>query len=262
MSTPSFFMRSCTYRRVELLGSTPSFVSASDNLRDDLAAFSKRSLVYGLTGMVPLRPGHTFVASYGVTNRLSDGHVRLWVLLLIRSQAYLRDVVAGSLPWVGVEFDVCAEGAAVEDRAGAWRFVEGFGRCWREPISAGDGCSYEELTEAEYRLRSPLPIALCDVYGLLGRRADLTGVQDRLLPLEQLRIADGALVFRLENQAVAEWAVRQEDLEKDDPPVVFRRTDGSAPDWSPFLDRFSLACVARLPDVGPRRRRGPRASPR
>ncbi|MFE2966131.1 hypothetical protein ACFXKC_21160 [Streptomyces sp. NPDC059340] len=142
-----------------------------------------------------------------------------------------------------VEFDVGAEWAAVEDRAGAWRFVEGFARYWCEPISARDGCSYEELTDAEHRLRSPLPTALWDVYGLLGRRADLTGVQDPLLPLEQLRIVDGALVFRLENQAVAEWAVRQEDLEKDDPPVVFRRTDGGAHDWSPFLDRFSLACV-------------------
>lgn len=103
---------------------------------------------------------------------------------------------------------------------------EGLVRCWREPIGAGDGCSYEELTEAEYRLRSTLPIALRDAYGLLGRRADLTGVQDRPLPLEQLRIPGGALVFRWENQAVAEWAVRQEDREKDrekdDPPVVFR----------------------------------------
>ncbi|GHD71152.1 hypothetical protein GCM10010317_079490 [Streptomyces mirabilis] len=76
MSTSSFFMRSFRYRRVELFGSTPSFINASDNVRDDLAASSKRSLVYGLTGMVPLRSGHMFAASYGVTNRLSDGHVR------------------------------------------------------------------------------------------------------------------------------------------------------------------------------------------
>ncbi len=103
---------------------------------------------------------------------------------------------------------------------------EGLVRCWREPIGAGDGCSYEELTEAEYRLRSTLPIALRDAYGLLGRRADLTGVQDRPLPLEQLRIPGGALVFRWENQAVAEVAVRQEDQGEGpgggSPAVVFR----------------------------------------
>lgn len=74
MSTPSFFIRWCTYRRVELFGSTPSFPNASDNVRDELAASSRRSLVYGLTGMVPLRSGHTFVTSYGVTNRSSDSH--------------------------------------------------------------------------------------------------------------------------------------------------------------------------------------------
>lgn len=69
MSTPSFFMRSCTYRRVELFGSTPNLPNASDNVRVERAASSKRSLVYGLTGMIPLRSGHMFVTSYGVTNR-------------------------------------------------------------------------------------------------------------------------------------------------------------------------------------------------
>lgn len=73
--------------------------------------------------------------------------------------------------------------------------------------------SYEESTEAEYRLRSTSPIALWDAYGLPGRRADLTGVQDRPLPLEQLRIADGALVFRLENRVPGQC-----------PDVIFRPT--------------------------------------
>lgn len=82
-----------------------------------------------------------------------------------------------------------------------------------------------------------------DVCALLGKGADLTSVQDLLLPLERLRIEDGALVCRRENQAVAEWAVRQEDLETDDPPVVFRRMDSNARDWSGFLDRFSVACI-------------------
>ncbi|WTP38968.1 hypothetical protein OG258_22190 [Streptomyces mirabilis] len=41
MSTPSFFMRSYTYRRVELFGSTSSFITASDNVRDELAAASR-----------------------------------------------------------------------------------------------------------------------------------------------------------------------------------------------------------------------------
>ncbi|NEE38294.1 hypothetical protein G3M53_74465, partial [Streptomyces sp. SID7982] len=76
-----------------------------------------------------------------------------------------------------------------------------------------------------------------------GRRPDLTSVQDSLLSPEHLHVDDGALVFRLENQAVAEWAIRQEHLTDDDPPVVFRRRDGDSDRWMPFLDRFSTACI-------------------
>ncbi|MFJ3877084.1 hypothetical protein ACIPW5_06455 [Streptomyces sp. NPDC090077] len=61
--------------------------------------------------------------------------------------------------------------------------------------------------------------------------------------MERLHVDDGALVFRRENQAVAEWAIREEHLEGDDPPVVFRRRDSHAQPWTPFLDRFSAACV-------------------
>lgn len=32
--------------------------------------------MYGLTGMSPSASGRTFAASYGATNRLSDGHVQ------------------------------------------------------------------------------------------------------------------------------------------------------------------------------------------
>ncbi|MFJ8010121.1 hypothetical protein [Streptomyces fagopyri] len=140
-------------------------------------------------------------------------------------------------------FNVAAELAAVSDRADAWRFINGFVAHWREPVRDGDGCGFQELAEAEWRLGSPLPTALWEAYGLFGRRGDLTSVQDSLVSLEHLSVDDGALVFRLENQAVAEWAIRQEHLEDDDPPVVFRRKDSDSDRWEPFLDRFSTACI-------------------
>lgn len=75
---PIFLIRSRTYRRVGLFGSTPSFVSASESVRDDDAASASRSRVYGLFPMsCPLRPGRAFAAPYGVTNRLSDSHARI-----------------------------------------------------------------------------------------------------------------------------------------------------------------------------------------
>ncbi|CAM5234155.1 hypothetical protein SHIRM173S_05313 [Streptomyces hirsutus] len=78
VSTPSFFIRPSTYRRVELLDPTPdSRTNASDNVRAPPPPPSSRSSVYAL---VPIESppflGHPFAASYGVTNRLSDGHAR------------------------------------------------------------------------------------------------------------------------------------------------------------------------------------------
>jgi hypothetical protein len=82
---------------------------------------------------------------------------------------------------------------------------------------------------------------------LIGRRDDLTRVQDRLLTPAQLRV-DGpgqVLVFRVENQNVAQWGVPLSEVSESDPAVVFR-LDASLPGeraWQPFLERVSLACV-------------------
>ncbi|WP_328947338.1 hypothetical protein OG259_26165 [Streptomyces sp. NBC_00250] len=48
MSTPSFRIRSRTYLRVGLLGSTPNRSSASVSVRAPRVAASSRSLVYAL----------------------------------------------------------------------------------------------------------------------------------------------------------------------------------------------------------------------
>jgi len=89
-----------------------------------------------------------------------------------------------------------------------------------------------------------LPPAVRDAYTLFGQRRDLTRVQDRLLGLDELCLDEGVLVFRVENQSVAEWGIRVCDPHLDDPPVLLRSfaQPGPAP-WRPFLGRFSLACV-------------------
>jgi hypothetical protein len=132
--------------------------------------------------------------------------------------------------------------AAQAGRADALRFIERFARHWCAPLAPGDGCGADELAGAESRLGLRLPAAVRELYGLIGHRADPTACQDRLLPPELLTVDDGAVVFRLENQGCAEWAIALDDLALDDPPVVFRRTDEDGP-WLPFLDRFSLAGV-------------------
>lgn len=136
--------------------------------------------------------------------------------------------------------------AGVRDAAGAWRFIRQFAEVHAHPIVAADGCGDDELRTAEARLGFPLPASLHQVYALIGRRDDLTRVQDRLLTPAQLHIDDTGevLVFRVENQNVAQWGVPLSAVGEPDPPVVFRLDSLLAERaWQPFLSRTSLACV-------------------
>jgi len=157
-----------------------------------------------------------------------------------------------SVGWTGLpdelRLDLGEELAiGVRDAAGAWRFISRFAKAFASSIVAADGCDDDELRATETRLALPLPASLRQAYALIGRRDDLTRVQDRLLTLAQLRV-DGSgkvLVFRVENQNVAQRGVPLPAVGEPDPPVVFR-LDSLQPAkrvWQPFLDRVSLACV-------------------
>ncbi|MEV5749594.1 hypothetical protein AB0L00_17395 [Actinoallomurus sp. NPDC052308] len=139
-------------------------------------------------------------------------------------------------------FDVRAELAGVEDRAGAWRFIQGFAAAWATPLTDADGWDDAALDAVEARLGITLPAAVREAYALFGRRMDLTANQDELLEPKQLHVIDGLLVFRDENQGAACWGVR---LDGPDPAVCVRPDleDEDAEDWEPWLDTFSLACV-------------------
>ncbi|MER5261973.1 hypothetical protein ABTZ99_07830 [Actinosynnema sp. NPDC002837] len=137
-------------------------------------------------------------------------------------------------------FDIAAavERAAV-DRDGAWRFVREYAEHFVTPLGVDDGCAVDE---AEERLGVRLPAAVREAYALFGRRTDLTSNQDELLRPDELKVWDGVLVHRVENQACAYWGVA---LSGDDPPVFVRPdlADKRVEMWEPFVDRFSLACV-------------------
>jgi hypothetical protein len=145
-------------------------------------------------------------------------------------------------------FDLPAELAVgVRGAAGALRFLRRFAAAYTRPLVTADGCSEEELRAAEVRLGFPLPDSLREVYQLVGNRDDLTRVQDVLLTPAGLRVDESGevLVFRVENQNVAQWGVPLRLASEPDPPVVFRV--GSRPveerAWRPFLDRLSLEAV-------------------
>jgi hypothetical protein len=143
--------------------------------------------------------------------------------------------------------------AAVAGRAGAWQFIRDFARLWRSPLADGDGYSEADISAAQERLGVRFPAALREAYGLFGRREDLTSNQNDLFSPGQLCLAGEVLVFRREAQWCAEWGVRLDQPGNPDPPVVADGMEGGngpdgmetgrRPDWTPYLDRFSLACL-------------------
>lgn len=140
-------------------------------------------------------------------------------------------------------FDIhAALPAALADRAGAWEFVRAFAADRARAIGPADGYTPAELDASAARLGVPLPAALRELYGLLGRRTDLTSNHDVLLPPDKLYVEDGLLVFREENQGVAWWGVRPDG---DDPEVSvsFSMAEPVEEPWSAWLHRFSLAAV-------------------
>src|SRR5262245_51976278 len=111
----------------------------------------------------------------------------------------------GSVP---DHFDVAREvAAACRGRRDAWDFLRRFTQSWATRLDELSGCDGQELTVAEHRLGLTLPPAVREGYALLGRRDDLTSNQDTLLRPDQLHFdkTGQALVFRVENQAVAYW---------------------------------------------------------
>ncbi|WBP90608.1 SMI1/KNR4 family protein [Kitasatospora cathayae] len=144
------------------------------------------------------------------------------------------------------DFDMPAAMAeTLRGREGAWALVRGFAAHWGEPLTPDDGFTDAELDAAEQRLGLRLPVALREAYRLFGRRADLTSCQDVLLTPDELYVLDGALVYRVENQACARWGVLLDDLAQEDPPTVERLdlADKSQERWEPWEERFSTAAA-------------------
>ncbi|WP_295116518.1 SMI1/KNR4 family protein [uncultured Chitinophaga sp.] len=106
------------------------------------------------------------------------------------------------------------------------------------------GYTDEELQEAETKLGCSLPAALREYYRVLGKRDQVNDAHNRLLPPEDLYFStDKTLVFYEENQAVAVWGFRKDDIQQEDPPV-FGAYNNEFDDWfedSPSTAAFLLS---------------------
>jgi hypothetical protein len=102
------------------------------------------------------------------------------------------------------------------DRAARWAAVRGFAASWQLPV--GRPADAAAIAAAEARLGCRLPAALVEVYQTLGADPDVLSGQDAWMPLDRLKLEDGHLVVRRENQACERWGVAPDA--DDDPPVV------------------------------------------
>lgn len=134
---------------------------------------------------------------------------------------------------------------ALHDRAEAWRFVADFAAYWQQPLQPGDGWTSVEVETAERRLGVGLPTPLREAYLFFGRRSDLTSNHDTLLKPDELYVADGALVYRVENQGAASWGVLLAQLGDNDPGTVMRvdLADKSQERWEAWDSSLRVACI-------------------
>ncbi len=114
--------------------------------------------------------------------------------------------------------------ALPQSRSERWALLDQFLARWFSP-SRHAGVPPAALDAASRRLAVPLPAALREWYQRQGGRSDVWSLQDRFLPPDRFEIADGLLIFCIENQGVVRWGIAVEDLAASDPPVVVSPRD-------------------------------------
>lgn len=102
-----------------------------------------------------------------------------------------------------------------------WGDLKAFVADWHRPIQAGDGCTEEEIAAAETQLGFRLPEALRELYSLIGKWEEITRAHNRLVLLKELEVEDGYMVVWEENQCVVLYAVAEESLSDENPPIIW-----------------------------------------
>lgn len=95
------------------------------------------------------------------------------------------------------------------------------------------GFSESEVLVLEKKLDIVLPVKLKEYYLELGKHENLNHSHNRLLkPDHEIGFSDDQyLVFYEENQVVAFWGIRKEDLKLDNPPIWVKYDTIEKSDW-------------------------------
>src|SRR5690606_19950681 len=101
------------------------------------------------------------------------------------------------------------------------------------PKNENFGYSEADIIELEEKLNIQLPLKLKDYYLTLGKVETLNYSYNRFLkPHNEIEFSnDRYLVFYEENQRVAHWGIKEEDLKLDNPAVWGNYGTEDKPDW-------------------------------
>lgn len=111
--------------------------------------------------------------------------------------------------------------------------IEKIRRLYDLPVNKNFGFTETEINGLEKDLNIRFPLELKKYYLTLGKVEALNYSYNRLLkPKKEIGFSsDGYLVFYEENQAVAYWGIKEEDLKLDNPTVWGNYGTNDEPDW-------------------------------
>ena len=121
-------------------------------------------------------------------------------------------------------------------------YTDKFREIFGSPPKPAEGLGNAAVRSALESAGLAIPTALFDYYSLAGRHW-INENHNRLRPIEELEWVDDQLVFMEENQLVAFWGIRKENLIDSD-PIVWQGVNGDSIEWyaeNYRLSRFLMA---------------------
>lgn len=124
-------------------------------------------------------------------------------------------------------------------------FVEWYNEQFREtlnePLRPSDGMRESEIEGA--LVGKSIPAAMRAYYSIAGKHWINTN-HNHLRELSALETVGDYTIFMDENQLVAQWAIRNSDLNQEDPTIYQGQQTGSTYEWNPEKYTFSKFMIA------------------
>ena len=109
------------------------------------------------------------------------------------------------------------------------KYLEVYREIFGESPPDAAGVPSGDVVVAETRVGAKVPRAVSDFYRLVGREPSLMETHNRILPLSEVTMVDGRLVFIEENQGVCVWGIKPDG---GDDPEVEQGITGDGYEWN------------------------------